>query len=241
MSSLTVLLLLGLVVLAGSVVQSTLGFGVAVVSAPFVVAAAPDLMPGAVLVLGFLLPALQLATGPRDVAWGLLGHALGWRVLLTPVGVGLVAVLPTAGIAVVVALLVAVSVLASVLTVETTGTRRNAAVAGALTGVSGTAAAIGGPFFALVLQHERATRVRSTLAVFFVVGAAVSLAGLAISGLLTRDQLLAAGCWTPFLVAGHLLAGPVRRRVDGERMRRGVLALCLVAAVGVVVQQLVIA
>lgn len=37
---------LGLAVLAGSVVQSSVGFGLAVVAAPFVVVLAPDLMPG---------------------------------------------------------------------------------------------------------------------------------------------------------------------------------------------------
>ena len=36
---------LGLAVLAGGVVQSTIGFGLAVVAAPVVVLLAPDLMP----------------------------------------------------------------------------------------------------------------------------------------------------------------------------------------------------
>lgn len=241
MPSVLVLVLLGLLVLTGAAVQSTLGFGIAVVAAPFVVALAPELMPGSLLVLGFLLPLVQLSSGLRDISWALLAHALGWRVLLTPVGVWLVAVLPTAGIAIAVALLVAISVVASVRGLETTATPRHAAVAGALTGISGTAAAIGGPFFALVLQHEPATRVRATLAAFFLGGSSVSLVGLGISGLITREQLVAAAWWAPMLIAGHLLAGPVRARVDGERMRLGVLALCLVAAVGVVVQQVVIA
>ena len=50
---------LGLAVLAGGVVQSTIGFGLAVVAAPFVVLLAPDLMPAALLV-----PTLRPAGAP---------------------------------------------------------------------------------------------------------------------------------------------------------------------------------
>ena len=43
---------LGVAVLAGGVVQSTIGFGLAVVAAPVVVLLAPDLMPAALLATG---------------------------------------------------------------------------------------------------------------------------------------------------------------------------------------------
>lgn len=232
----TTLLALGLVVLVGAVVQSTLGFGIAVVAAPMVVMAAPELMPGSLLVLGFVLPVVQLLTQPRDIDTRLLGRALLWRVALTPVGVLLVSVLPAAGIAAAVGLLVLVCVGLSLVRVDATATPRNAGLAGAITGVSGTAAAIGGPFFALVLQHERPERIRATLAAFFVVGSAVAMLGLAVGGEMTSAQLRAGLLWVPFLLAGHALAGPVRRRVDHGRMRTGVLSLCAVASVVVLVR-----
>ena len=72
-------------------------------------------------------------------------------------------------------MLILVTVALSVRTIDLRATPRNAAVAGAVSGISGTAAAIGGPFLALVLQHERPQRVRSTLAVFFVAGALLGL------------------------------------------------------------------
>lgn len=53
---------------------------------------------------------------------------------------------------------------------------RLAVVAGGVSGVTGTAAAIGGPFMAMVLQHEAPTRLRSTLAVFFTAGSILVLA-----------------------------------------------------------------
>lgn len=232
------LLLLGLVVLVGSLVQSSIGFGVAVVAAPFVVMAEPELMPTSLLVLGFALPLTQLLAGPRDIDWRLLRTALGARVLLTPLGVWLVTVLQARGIALVVGVMVLVSVLFSVRRVDAVATQRNALAAGAVTGVSGTAAAIGGPFFAIVLQNERPDRIRATLAVFFVVGSMVSMISLAVGGQISLDQLRAALVWLPFLFAGFLLSTPVKRRLDHQRMRRAVLAFCAVSSVVVILRAL---
>ena len=72
-----VLLALGLVVAVGAFVQSSIGFGIAVVSAPFVVVLRPELMPTSMLVCAFVLPVLQLATGPREISWRPLGWAAG--------------------------------------------------------------------------------------------------------------------------------------------------------------------
>ena len=227
---------LGLAVLAGGVVQSTIGFGMAVVAAPVIVLLAPDLMPGALLVPALGLPVLQLSHGDRDIAWRPLGWALGARTLLTPVGVAVVAWFSPRVIAALVGLLILVTVALSVRTIDLRATPRNAAVAGAVSGISGTAAAIGGPFLALVLQHERPERVRSTLAVFFVAGSLLGLGGLFLGGELTRAQVVAGLVWLPFGLLGYVVGAPVRARTDPERFRRVVLAFCVLASVAVILR-----
>ncbi len=229
-------LLLGLAVLAGGVVQSTIGFGLAVVAAPVVVLLAPDLMPAALLLPALTLPVLQLSRGPRDVAWRPLGWALGARTLFTPVGVAVVAWFSPRAIAALVGVLILVTVALSIRAIDLRATPRNAAVAGAVTGISGTSAAIGGPFLALVLQHERPERVRSTLAVFFVAGSLLGLTGLFVGGQLTRAQLLAGLVWVPFGLLGYVVGAPVRARIDADRFRRAVLAFCVLASVAVIVR-----
>lgn len=225
---------LGLAVLAGGVVQSTIGFGMAVVAAPFVVLLAPDLMPGALLLPTLTLPLLQLTHGVRDIAWRPLGWALGARTLFTPVGVAVVVWFSPRAIAALVGILILVTVALSVRTIELRATPRNAALAGAVSGVSGTAAAIGGPFLALVLQHERPERLRSTLAVFFVAGALLGLGGLLAGGELTRAQVAAGLVWVPFGLLGYAVAAPVRARIDPDRFRRVVLAFCVLASLTVI-------
>ena len=82
-----VVLGLGAALVAGAFVQSSIGFGLAVVAAPFVVVLAPDLMPGALLVASFSLPVAQLLLAPLDIAWRPLGCALVARLAFTPLGV----------------------------------------------------------------------------------------------------------------------------------------------------------
>ena len=225
---------LGLAVLTGGVVQSMVGFGMAVVAAPFVVLLAPDLMPVALLVPALALPLLQLAHAERDVAWRPLGWAVGARTLATPVGVAVVALVSPRAIAALVGVLILLTVALSVRTIELRPTPVNAAAAGAVSGVSGTAAAIGGPFLALVLQHERPERVRSTLAVFFLAGSVLGLVGLRADGQLTAQQVVVGGLWVPSVLLGYAAAAPLRARIDPDRFRRIVLGFCVVASVVVI-------
>ena len=67
--TLGLVLLLGSAVLVGAVVQGSVGFGIVVVAAPFVVWAAPELMPGSMLVCGFVMPLLHLTRRWRDIDW----------------------------------------------------------------------------------------------------------------------------------------------------------------------------
>jgi uncharacterized membrane protein YfcA len=232
----SLVLLLGMSVLVGAIVQASVGFGIVVVAAPFVVWAAPELMPGAMLICGFVMPLIQLTTGPRDIDWPSLRASLAGRIALTPVGVWLVAVASTDLIAAMVGLLVLVVALASAWAPAFPARPRNLLLAGALTGISGTSAAVGGPFVAMTLQHEPPSRIRSTLAAFFTVGSLVSMVALVVAGEFTREQLLWGVLFVPFLVAGLLLSGPVTRRIDAERMRVVVLVFCVVAGLSILLR-----
>lgn len=234
-----VILGLGLALFAGAFVQSSIGFGMSVVAAPVVVIVAPELIPGALLVTSFSLPVVQLALAPLDIAWRSLSWALLGRLLLTPVGVAVVAVVSVEGLSVIAAVLILLTVATSLTPIRIRNTPATATAAGALAGVSGTATSIGGPFLALVLQHERPDRVRATLAAFFLVGAVMSSGSLALAGQFTRVQLLSGLVWVPFIVVGYAAAAPLRSRLDRERLRRAVLAFCVVAGVSVLVRAVI--
>src|SRR5690349_23510360 len=120
--------------MAGAFVQSSISFGMAVVAAPFIIVAAPDLMPGSLLVTSFSLPVVQLVHGARDIAWRPLSWALAARLVVMPLGVAAVALLSVRAISVVVGVLILLTVAASLSTLDLRPTPRNSAGAGAIAG-----------------------------------------------------------------------------------------------------------
>lgn len=162
--ALSTLLLLGLALLVGAFVQAAVGFGVKVVSGPVVLIVAPDLMPGALILAGMLLPAVQLAVKSFHVVWRPLGWNMLARALTTPVGVWLVLVTAPQQIGLVLGVVILLTVVLSVWSIDIRPTVPNSLVAGALSGISSPSAAAGGPVTALLFQHDSAQRMRSTLA-----------------------------------------------------------------------------
>ncbi|KUP97682.1 sulfite exporter TauE/SafE family protein [Thermobifida cellulosilytica] len=237
-SDLVFLAVAGPAVLAGAAVQGSVGLGLALVAAPVVAMLDPTLMPGTLLVLTAVLPLLTVGAewrhaDLRGVSWALAGRLVG-----TVAGVWVVALAApeTLGLAVGVAVLLAVAASLSPLRIGPTPAALG--VAGVVSGVMGTATSIGGPPVALVYQHESGPRVRATLGCYFLVGVLVSLAALALGGQL-RLREVAAGCaLLPFMVAGFLLSGPLRRVLGGARLRAALLAVVALSGAALVVRAL---
>lgn len=224
------LVLGGLAVVVAATVQGTLGLGLSLVAAPVVALLDPSLMPGGMLVLGMVMPALTLAHEWRHVTWRQAGWLTGARVVTTPVGVLILAWLSAKAVGAVIGIVVLAAVALTAWRLEVRPTRRNLLVAGAVAGVSGTAASIGGPPAAVVLQHEHGPRLRATLAAFFLAGSVVSLAALGVGHQLTIHQVAYGASWVPALALGFGLAVPLQKRVHGPWLRRAVLALAALSS-----------
>ena len=174
-------------VLLGSIVQSAVGLGVGLVAAPVTALLEPSLMPGALLMVAVLMPCLTLVFDHHDIDWpglGLVAAGPGGRHRRRRVGGH--------------ALLAtrarhrdrrrgpgrrAATWRAS--RCRSTGTL---SVAGFASGITGTATSIGGPPIAIVYQHRPAREIRTTMAVYFLIGAALSLVALFVSGDLTPTR-----------------------------------------------------
>jgi hypothetical protein len=103
--------------------------------------------------------------------------------------------------------------------------------AGAVSGLGGTAASMGGPPLALLYMDADGPRVRSTLAAYFTAGAVVSLGSLGVSGQVDAAAVHAGLVLTPFMLGGFLLSGPLRPLLDGTWVRPAVIALAGASAV----------
>ncbi|MBG0830823.1 sulfite exporter TauE/SafE family protein [Planomonospora sp. ID67723] len=225
-----VLVLAGVSVFAGAVVQGAVGFGLGLVAAPVITMLVPSVMPGAIQVVNVILPLFTLLAEWRRVDWRGLGAALLGRLPGTFLGGMVVLYVSTRALGV----LVGVMVLAAVaLTARAAAVPRNPATlvgAGFVSGITGTATGIGGPPMALVYQDAKGPQIRATLAMFFFLSAAQSLAVLAFLDRLPARAVTFGATLIPCLIAGFLVSGPLRRYLDGGRVRAGILVVAALSA-----------
>jgi uncharacterized protein len=219
-----------LALLAGATVQSLVGLGLGLVAAPVITLVEPRLMPELMLWLACTYPIVTLAGEREDIHWAGLGWSLPPRMLGTGLGVAAVATFSTRVLGLVVAVMVLLAVLVTWLAVRPPITRGSLMTAGLVSGFSGTATSIGGPPLAILYQHRPPREIRTTLAVYFMVGAALSLAGLALAGQLGLREALLAACLAPVLPVGAVLGRFLRRRLPAHRVRGAVLLVCACSA-----------
>jgi uncharacterized membrane protein YfcA len=239
MSPVGVFVVLAVAVTAGAAVQGAVGLGLGLVAAPVATMVEPALMPGVMLWLAAAYPVLTIVQEGGASDWRGLGWAFVGRVPGTALGVAVVSVVSARLLSLLVGVMVLVAVLLT-WRVVTLPMRRDVLVgAGLVSGVTGTATSIGGPPLALVYQHESGSRLRATMATYFLVGALLSLAGLAAVGEADATDAGYALGLAPFLLLGFLLAGLVRRHVDAGRTRAAVLVVCAASALALVARTLV--
>ncbi|WP_067183489.1 sulfite exporter TauE/SafE family protein [Microtetraspora niveoalba] len=232
------LLIAGLAVCAGAIVQGGVGFGLGLVAAPLLTLLDPTVMPGAVQVVNATLPLFTLAAEWRRVDWRGLGFGVLGRLPGTLVGAFVVVHVSTSALGVLVGGMVVVAIVLSARAVSVPRNAATLAGAGFCSGITGTATGIGGPPMALVYQNAKGPQIRATLAMFFFLSAAQSLIVLRVVGKLPERAVVAGLSLIPFLIVGFLASRPLRRYLDGGRTRAAVLAVAALSAGTLIVQSL---
>ncbi|KQW53167.1 sulfite transporter TauE/SafE [Nocardioides sp. Root1257] len=225
-------------VLLGSTVQAVVGLGIGLIAAPVITLVAPELMPGVLIALAFVLPCVTLVHDHEDIDWHGLNWSLPSRLVGTAGGVWVVATFTADQLGAFIGAIVLLAVTVTWRAVTVPVNRGTLSAAGFVGGVTGTATSIGGPPFALLYQHRPPPQIRSTMAVYFLVGAAISLVGLGLSGDLEAHQLAVAGVLLPAVGLGVLLGAPLRRVLPAHRVRPAVLLVSAASALVLVVRSL---
>lgn len=219
-------LLSAVVVLAGCL-QGSIGFGMGMVAAPVVAIIEPDLLPGMLIMLAMVLTLVVALRERADVNLHGARWALAGRVPGTIAGAWLVATLPPRWLALMLGGVVVGGIVLAVGGWAPDPTRRNTAAAGAVSGLLGTATSIGGPPMALVWQNSAAARLRGTMAAFFLVGSAMSLASLILAGAVHASTVRTTLWFLPATAAGYFLSRYVNRFMSRRRLRVTAIAASL--------------
>ena len=214
-----------------SVLQASVGIGLALLAVPLLALVDPRLVPGPMLLAGSLLTLASAyrerhAVDAKSFGLSLLGLAIG-----TVFGAAALRALSPAPLGKVFALLVLLAVALSVSGWRVRPTRPALFAGGAAAGMMGTMVGIHGPPIALVLQHARPEQARAMLGAFFFVayvGAVVALAAFGLFGVL---QLQLAAELLPGVVAGLCVAPLLAGFVNPARLRVAILSISAASAV----------
>lgn len=206
-------------VMLASALQASIGFGIGMLAAPIVALVDPGLIPGTLIMVAAFLTLIVVIRERQDIDLHGTGWALVGRVPGTIAGALLLAMLPHRALAILLAGVVLVGVLITSFGWVPVARRRNVVLAGAASGVLGTATAIGGPPMALVWQRNSGARLRGTMGGFFLVGSMLSIAALAATGAIDERTLWGFAVLIPAAIAGYLLSRPMNKYLDPKRLR----------------------
>lgn len=234
--SIAALLVAGLATLVGATIQGAIGFGMNLVAVPVLALAAPELLPVTAIVLGLPVSVQMFrhehaALDRSGLAWILAGRLPG-----SVGGAVVVAVASTSSLRVAVGAFVLGFVVLSIVVPPLPVRPGTQLAAGAVSGLTGTAAGIGGPPLALLYQRHRGPVIRSTLAASFLVGTLLSLATLAVGGQVEGDAVLVGALLAPAVVVGTRLGRRFHDVLEQGWLRPAVLVFAAASAVAVMLR-----
>ncbi|BBX66660.1 sulfite exporter TauE/SafE family protein [Mycolicibacterium psychrotolerans] len=210
---------LAVAVLLASALQASIGFGMGMFAAPIVALVEPSLIPGTLIMVATLVTLIVVIREREAIDLSGTGWALVGRVPGTVAGALLLAALPHRALSLVLAAVVLGGVVLTSSGWIPAPRRRNVVLAGATSGLLGTATSIGGPPMALVWQRNSGSRLRGTMSGFFLVGSVLSLIVLSVTGAVDRRTLWGFAVLIPAALAGYLLSTLVNRHLNPARLR----------------------
>jgi uncharacterized protein len=220
-------------VAVGAVIQGSIGFGYAFVAVPTMALLYPDALPVTPLLLALPMTALMTAREWRSIDVTGFFLITAARAVGTAAGVALLVLVPVSFLSILVGLLITAVALLSFFSPNFEVTNKTRIAGGMASGITSTTAAIGGPPLALIYQDRSGAELRSTLSVSFVVGTAMSLAGLALAGKVQGWHFLLALQLLPGLLVGLWSSRWVIGYLNERWLRPSVLTFAAVAGLTV--------
>lgn len=217
-------------VLIASCLQASIGFGMGMLAAPVVALVDPSLIPGTLIMLAAVVTLAVTVREREDIDMSGTGWALLGRVPGTIAGGLLLTVIPERTLALLIAAVVLVGVTVTSLGWVPVPRPRTLMLAGATSGVLGTATSIGGPPMALVWQRNSGARLRGTMSGFFLVGSLMSIGVLAATGAVHADTFRMCALLLPAIVGGYVLSRFVNGWLNPSRQRWTAIGMSVAGA-----------
>jgi uncharacterized membrane protein YfcA len=222
----------------GASVQGSIGFGMNLVVVPVLALSIPDALPATAVLLGIPLSIAMTrhehhAVDRPGLVWITAGRIPG-----TVIGTVIVATVSIDVLKGFIGVFVLLSVLLSALAPPIPLRPVTQFTGGVESGVTGTAAGIGGPPLAILYQHHPGPTMRATLAASFLIGTFLSIASLAIAGQVRGADLVLALVLIPVVLLGARIGRLAHNALDRAWLRPAVLTFAAISAAVVLLDAL---
>ncbi|PKF51329.1 sulfite exporter TauE/SafE family protein [Enterovibrio nigricans] len=232
------LVLIALALSVGAFVQSLIGFGLAIVSAPILMMIDPMLVPTAVTLVTLYLSSVNTWQYRSQLSLRGLGWAFVGRIPGTLVAGVMLAYLSLSAMQIMMGVAVMFAVVASLFKFSVEPNNKSMFLAGFAAAVMGTTTSIGGPPMALVLHKMDVVKLRANLSGYFIFSCFISLIALAMAGYFTLWHVKVSLMSLPFVLLASAIAYKIAPYVRAEWVRFGLLALCTFAGASTFIQGL---
>jgi uncharacterized membrane protein YfcA len=221
---------------AGAAAQVAVGMGLNLFTVPLLALIDPALVPGPVLMHGFLLSIAASIRLRRDIHFREVGvSVLGLLAGTALAGIALAGI-AAEHLARIFGVLIVLGVVITTLGARLPLTPATIFAASVASGTMGTIAGVHGPPIALLYQRASPARIRAALLPFFAVASPMSLGALALVGLFGWRELWASVLLLPGLVAGYLAAPLLMRLLTPAAVRGAILAIAAVSGVALILK-----
>ena len=224
-----IFILIFITVLLSAAIQGSTGMGFALIMAPILVYAQPNLMPFALLLLMLPLNAYILIREIGSLNQQSLKWILPSRFIGTFLGLLVLVLLSPEHLKVFVGVSTILAVLLSVYAPQFSPSRKAYACAGVITGITETSTGVGGPPLALVYQYEKASVMRASIAACFLFGEIISKCLLA----MTKPESIILNSEIAFyliaVLLGLILSNYIKKLIKDKYLRNFILGFSFIS------------
>jgi uncharacterized membrane protein YfcA len=237
--NLSSLLLVYIITLVGSIIQGSIGFGLGPLAVPLLVLIDARFIPGPLLLSALILTSLMALREHRSIHFSGLKWAIAGRLAGSAAGAVVLLLIPREGLGFLFGAMVLLAIGISISGIHLRLNGKNIFSTGVLSGIMSTTSAIGGAPMALIYQHEKGPRIRSTLSGIFVFGTIISILSLVVIGRFGLQELLLAMALVPGILSGFFLSRHTVPVLDRGFIRPLILIVAAVMGLIVILKNLI--
>lgn len=223
--------LIYILLIFGSCLQSLVGFGLGLLSAPLVYFIAPELVPGPMILLALLNTSI-LAYKHREsidfqqTKMTITGGTLGVTVATLSIGL-----FKLEQFSLIFGLLILIAVVISLVGPSPRIGKTSSLIASFFSGILGTITSAGGAPMGLLYQKEDQANIKANLSIFFVYINFIAITALFISGHANGEDIIWFLKLFPAILIGYALSFPLSTYISEKYMRYLVLLVATISGV----------